>query len=61
LPHGFALLETGRMTCVVSVRTGPGAPRIMPAEMAPLLVPFRVLHGFTLKGELRENVAHRHP
>jgi hypothetical protein len=30
-------------------------------QMAQLLVPFRVVHGFTLKGELREYVAHRHP
>jgi hypothetical protein len=61
LPHGFALLDTGRMTYDVSAQTVPATPRIMPAQMAQLLVPFRVVHGFTLKGELREYVAHRHP
>jgi hypothetical protein len=56
----FALLDTSRMTYQPLETAGPATPRITPAHMAQILAPFRVVHGFTLKGELREYVAQRH-
>jgi hypothetical protein len=53
------LLDTDR---VLYEPTGVGRPalsRLLPAQVAHLLVPFRVLRGFTLKGNIREYAALR--
>lgn len=58
-PRRFAILDTGRMRYE---STGPpeAARRpLLPAQVASMLEPFRVEHGFTLKGGLREYVAVR--
>lgn len=58
-PLRFRLLDTDRMSYEP---TGPARqvlPRHLPAQLAHLLEPFRVVRGFTLKGDLREYVAVR--
>jgi hypothetical protein len=58
-PLRFALLGRDRMRYEPLGAAVPAGPRLMPARVAQLLLPFRVVHGFTLKGELREYVALR--
>ncbi|CAN5784929.1 hypothetical protein BH23GEM9_BH23GEM9_29210 [soil metagenome] len=58
-PLRFALLDTNRMRHEAAGAPVPTQPLLLPARIAQLLAPFRVVHGFTLKGGLREYVAIR--
>ena len=58
-PLRFTILDANR----IRYEPAPGAAlprsRLLPAEVAKLLEPFRVLHAFTLRSGLREYVAMR--
>jgi hypothetical protein len=59
-PHiRCTLLDTDRVLYEPATTARPALSRLLPAQMAHLLVPFRVVRGFTLKGNLREYVAFR--
>jgi hypothetical protein len=59
-PHiRCTLLDTDRVLYEPATTVRPARSRLLPAQMAHLLVPFRVVRGFTLKGNLREYVAVR--
>jgi hypothetical protein len=58
-PLRFALLGPDRMRYQPAGPPQPAGKRLLPAEVAALLEPFRVVHGFTLRGDLREYVAIR--
>jgi hypothetical protein len=58
-PLRFSLLGTDRMRYEPAGRDRPALPRLLPAQVAHILEPFRVTRGFTLKGEMREYVAVR--
>lgn len=59
-PLRFALLGKDRMRYEPTGPAQPTRPRLLPAHVTHLLQPFRIAHGFTLKGALREYVAFRH-
>lgn len=59
-PLRFTLLDTGRIRYEPATGRLP-RPRLLPADVASLLVPFRVVRGFTLRSGLREYVALRSP
>lgn len=56
-PLRFQLLATDRMHYEPTGPPEPARDALLPAEVNALLEPFRVVHGFTLKGGLREYVA----
>lgn len=58
-PLRFMLHQTDRMRYESTGREQPARKKLLPAYINQLLLPFRVLHGFTLKGGLREYVAAR--
>jgi hypothetical protein len=58
-PLRFMLLDIDRMRYEPTGPAQPGLPRLLPAQLAHLIEPFRVVHGYTLKGDLREYVAAR--
>jgi hypothetical protein len=58
-PLRFALLDTDRMRFEPTGPVRPVLPRLLPAQLGHLLEPFRVVRGYTLKGDLREYVAVR--
>ena len=58
-PLRFRLLDVNRIRYEPTVPTPLPRPRLLPAEVARLLAPFRVLHAFTLRNGLREYVAAR--
>jgi hypothetical protein len=58
-PLRFMLIDTDRMRYEPSGPAGPVMSQLLPAQLAHLLEPFRVVRGFTLKGDLREYVALR--
>lgn len=59
-PHiRCTLLDTDRVLYEPISAARPALARLLPAQVAHLLVPFRVLHGFNIKGNLREYVAFR--
>ncbi len=58
-PRRFALLGTDRMRYQPTGPPDAARPPLLPAQVAALLEPFRVEHGFTLQGGLREYVAVR--
>lgn len=58
-PLRFRLSDIDRMQYEPTGPPQPARPRLLPAPLAHLLAPFHVLHGFTLKGGLREYVAVR--
>lgn len=58
-PLRFMLHQTDRMRYEPTGPDLPARKRLLPAYINQLLLPFRVLHGFTLKGGLREYVAAR--
>lgn len=58
-PLRFMLLDTDRMRYEPTGPAQPARPRLLPAQVTQLLTPFQVIHGFTLKGGLREYVAVR--
>ena len=60
-PLRFTLLDSDRMRCEPSGPARPARWQLLPAEVERLLVPFRVVRAFTLKGGLREYVAVRGP
>jgi hypothetical protein len=53
------LLDTDRVLYEPIRAASPALSPLLPAQVARLLVPFRVLHGFTIKGNVREYVAFR--
>jgi hypothetical protein len=58
-PLRFKLLDVNRIRYEPTIPTPLPRPRLLPAEVARLLSPFRVLHAFTLRNGLREYVAAR--
>lgn len=58
-PVRFSLAGTDRLRFEPVPGGNPPRGRILPAEMAKLLSPFRVIHAYTLKSGLREYVALR--
>jgi trans-aconitate methyltransferase len=58
-PLQFTLLASDRMRYEPTGAAQPVVPRLLPAQVAHLLEPFHVVHGYTLKGGLREYVAIR--
>lgn len=60
-PLRFTLLDLDRMRCEPTGPARPARSQLLPAEVERLLVPFRVVRAFTLKGGLREYVAVREP
>jgi hypothetical protein len=59
-PHlRYSLLGTDRMSYEPAAHARPARSRLLPAQVAHLLIPFRVQHGFTLRAGLREYVAFR--
>lgn len=58
-PLRFRLGDIDRMVYEPTGPPEPARPRLLPAPLAQLLAPFQVVHGFTLKGGLREYVAIR--
>jgi hypothetical protein len=58
-PLRFTLLEVGRIRYEPAGTFALPGPRLLPAEVAKVLAPFRVAHAFTLKSGLREYVAVR--
>jgi hypothetical protein len=58
-PLRFTLLDIDRIRYEPAGTTRLPGPRLLPAEVARLLAPFRVAHAFVLKSGLREYVAVR--
>jgi hypothetical protein len=58
-PLRYSLLDTDRMRYEPATPARPARSRLLPAQVAHLLLPFRVRHGFTLRADLREYVAFR--
>ncbi len=58
-PLTFMIAHKDRMYYEPSGPPQPARQRLLPAYISQLLMPFRVAHGFTLKGRLREYVAVR--
>ncbi len=58
-PLRFTLLDVNRFRYEPAAAAPLPRPRLLPAEIAKLLAPFRVLHAFTLRNGLREYVAMR--
>ncbi len=56
-PLRLMLLDTEHMRYEHTGPARPALPRLLPAQVAQVLKPFRVIRGFTLKGDLREYVA----
>lgn len=58
-PRRFALLDDDRIRIEPTGPERPARRHLLPAEVERMVAPFRVMHGFTLKGGLREYVAVR--
>ncbi|HEX9107443.1 MAG TPA: hypothetical protein VF832_09445 [Longimicrobiales bacterium] len=58
-PLRFTILDVNRVRYEPSAGAALPRSRLLPAEVARLLEPFRVLHAFTLRSGLREYVAVR--
>lgn len=58
-PRRFALLNDHRIRIEPTGPERPARRHLLPAEVERVVAPFRVVHGFTLKGGLREYVALR--
>lgn len=56
LPLRFSIVGSGRIRYEPVGGVPIPRPPIRPAELAPLVAPFRVVRGFTLRGGLREYV-----
>jgi hypothetical protein len=59
VPLRFTLLDTDRIRFEPTSTWPLPGPRLLPAEVAKLLAPFRVAHAFSLRSGLREYVAVR--
>lgn len=57
-PLRFTLHDIGHVSHEVVGPPRPAFPPILPAEVEKTLAPFQVAHAFTLRGGLREYVAH---
>lgn len=60
-PLRFALLGTDRIRYQPTGTLRYPRTGVLPADVAHVLAPFRIVRGFTLKGSLREYVAVRSP
>jgi len=58
-PLRFTLLDVNRFRYEPAGTAPLPRPRLLPAELTKLLLPFQVLHAFTLRNGLREYVAAR--
>lgn len=58
-PRRFSLLDADRIRFEPTGPERPARRHLLPAEVERMLAPFQVVHGFTLKGGLREYVAVR--
>lgn len=55
----FVLLDVDRVRCEPAGPPRSAGPELLPTEVEELLAPFRVIRGFTVRGQLREYVAAR--
>lgn len=58
-PRRFTLVGPDRIRIEPTGPERPARRHLLPADVERLIAPFRVVHGFTLKGGLREYVAVR--